>query len=98
MSLNKLDGFEYAILEFPTYIYYRNYAKKHDFSINLGLKKAFTLVTYTQPIIALDSYFDDYTTFRIYSTLIPTTKKVVTRSDELELRLFEIGIASIILF
>lgn len=68
-SINNAEGLSSYLLNFPEYVYYRNYSTNFDFSILLGYQFTYTALNSHLMMMAFDYNIDENKSLRLYGSL-----------------------------
>ncbi|MBN2682556.1 MAG: hypothetical protein JXR58_08610 [Bacteroidales bacterium] len=101
--LKDFEGMESAFLDFPQYVYYKNFSGSYDFGISLGYKINRGPIPYNLIVLAFDfygSYNNDEAFFRIYTSLFRERYYQLLTNGEIKpfIKIGEFGFSYVIPF
>jgi hypothetical protein len=96
-GLKNSEGLSSFLLNFPEYIYYRNYSSGFDFSVLLGYQFTYTSLDSHLMMMAFDYNINEEATLRVYSSLYRYKYYNLYTNGKLEpsVKIGEFGIAYI---
>ena len=68
-SISNAEGLSSFVINFPNYIYYRNYRSSFDFSVLLGYQFTYTALNSHLMMLGFEYHIDDDTSLRLFGSL-----------------------------